>query len=141
MSNRLKRGLAPRLVVGLVVLAFPLLAAGAANAALAGATPAQFTGGTPNLRSATINSTYSNVVEVCFDRTINGIFTFNGFLLGGHASIDKRILVPAERLMTLRVVAQEILRFSGCWKSMSVAGCHALGRKARVEVTVGEHKI
>jgi hypothetical protein len=83
MSNRLKRGVGQRLAVGLAVLAFPLLASGAAQAALAGATPAQFTG-VPNLRSATINSTYGNVVEVCFDKTIKTASGTTGFSFGGY---------------------------------------------------------
>ncbi len=84
MSNRLKRGLAPRLAVGLAVLAFPLLAAGVAQAALAGATPAQFTG-VPNLRSATIDfDGVSNAVDVCFDKTIKTASGTAGFFLGGY---------------------------------------------------------
>jgi hypothetical protein len=69
-------------VVGLAVLAFPLLATGVAQASLAGATPAQFTG-PPNLRSATINATYSNIVEVCYDKTVNNAVAAN-YRLGGY---------------------------------------------------------
>ena len=84
MSNRLKRGLGPRMAVGLAVLAFPLLASGAAQASLAGATPAQFTG-VPNLRSATINfDGVSNAVQVCFDKTIKTASGTTGFMLGGY---------------------------------------------------------
>jgi hypothetical protein len=78
------RGLGPRLAVGLAVLAFPLLASGAAQASLAGATPAQFTG-VPNLRSATINfDGVSNAVQVCFDKTLQTAPGTTGFMLGGY---------------------------------------------------------
>jgi hypothetical protein len=78
------RGISPRLAVGLAVLAFPLLASGAAQASLAGATPAQFTG-VPNLRTATLNfDGVSNVVQVCFDKTIKTASGTTGFLLGGY---------------------------------------------------------
>jgi hypothetical protein len=84
MSNRLMRGLGSRVAVGLAVLAFPLIATGAAQAALAGATPAQFTG-VPNLRSATINfDGVSNAVQVCFDKTLKTATGSNGFELGGY---------------------------------------------------------
>ncbi len=88
MSNRLMRGLGPRLAVGLAVLAFPLLVSGAAQAALAGATPAQFTG-VPNLRSATINfDGVSNAVQVCFDKTIRTASGTTGFSLGGYRAAN-----------------------------------------------------
>jgi hypothetical protein len=84
MSNRLMRGLGSRVAVGLAVLAFPLIATGAAQAALAGATPAQFTG-VPNLRSATIDfDGVSNVVQVCFDKTLKTASGTTGFRLGGY---------------------------------------------------------
>jgi hypothetical protein len=70
-----------RLVVGLAVLALPLVATGAAQAAIAGASPA-VTSSRPDIRSATILSATS--VEVCTDKTLNGVFTFAGFALGGY---------------------------------------------------------
>jgi hypothetical protein len=87
MSNRRKSGLRLRLALGLAVLSCPLLASAAAQAALAGATPAQFTG-VPNLRSATINSSYGNVVEVCFDKTLRTASGTTGFSLGGYRAAN-----------------------------------------------------
>ncbi len=106
MSHRLKRGLSSRLVVGLSVLAFPLLVSGAAQAALAGATPAQFTG-VPNLRSATINfDGVSNAVQVCFDKTIRTASGTTGFRLGGYRAgnlVDSiHVLAGSEQRRTAR---------------------------------------
>ncbi len=81
MPQRLKRATLARLVVGMAVLAFPLLATGAAQAAIAGASPA-VTSSRPDLRSATILSSTS--AEVCTDKTLNGVFTAAGFLIGGY---------------------------------------------------------
>ncbi len=81
MPERLKRVMVTRLVVGLAVLAFPLVATGAAQAAIAGASPA-VTSSRPDLRSATILSSTS--AEVCTDKTLNGVFTVGGFLIGGY---------------------------------------------------------
>ncbi len=81
MPERLKRAMVARLVVGMAVLAFPLLATGAAQAAIAGASPA-VTSSRPDLRSATILSATS--AEVCTDKTLNGVFTVGGFLIGGY---------------------------------------------------------
>ncbi len=88
MSHRLMRGLGSRLAVGLAVLVFPLVVTGAAQAALAGATPAQFTG-VPNLRSATIDfDGVSNAVQVCFDKTIKTAGGTTGFFLGGYRAAN-----------------------------------------------------
>ncbi len=80
MPERLKRATLARLVVGMAVLAFPLLATGAAQAAIAGASPA-VTSSRPDLRSATILSSTS--VEVCTDKTLNGVGA-GSFELGGY---------------------------------------------------------
>ncbi len=87
MPERLKRVTLARLAVGLAVLAFPLLATGAAQAAIAGGSPA-VTSSRPDLRSATVLSSTS--VEVCTDKTLNGVFTAPGFALGGYraANVD-----------------------------------------------------
>jgi len=84
MPNRLKRASFARLAVVTAVLAFPLLVSGSAQAAIAGAIPAQTTGG-PDVRSATIDPTAGSTgVRICFDKPLNGVFTFSGFLLGGY---------------------------------------------------------
>lgn len=69
MPNRLKRASVARLIVGMAVMAFPLLATGVAQASIAGAAPASAgTTGPPNLVSATVIG--GNQVNVCFDRTV-----------------------------------------------------------------------
>ena len=83
MSNRLKRGLVSRIAVGFVVLAFPLLATGAAQASLAGALPASTTT-LPDLVSATIDPAAKNVIDVCFDKTLNSLGAAANFDLGGY---------------------------------------------------------
>ncbi len=73
MAIRPKRASMARVVIGLASLAFPLIATGAAQAAIAGATPATTTQ-RPDLRSATINPTAGDGgVEVCFDKVLNTI--------------------------------------------------------------------
>ncbi len=73
MAIRPKRASLTRVIIGLASLAFPLIATGAAQAALAGATPATTTQ-RPDLRSATINPTAGSTgVEVCFDKVLNTI--------------------------------------------------------------------
>ncbi len=71
MSNRPTRARVARIAVGLASLAFPLIVTGAAQAAIAGATPASTA--IPDARSAFIQSTAgSGGVEVCFDKTLSG---------------------------------------------------------------------
>jgi hypothetical protein len=86
MADRLKRASVARLAVGMAVLAFPLLAVGTAQAAIAGASP-ESTTNRPDLVSATaLNST--NVL-VCFDKQLNNVnFPGNAgsFLLVGYRS-------------------------------------------------------
>ncbi len=86
MPERLKRVTLARLVVGLAVLAFPLLTTGAAQAAIAGASPA-VTSSRPDLRSATILSATS--VEVCTDKTLNGVGA-GSFLIGGYRASNTK---------------------------------------------------
>jgi hypothetical protein len=91
MADRLKRASVARLAVAMAVLAFPLLAVGTAQAAIAGASP-ESTTNRPDLVSATVlNST--NVL-VCFDKQLNNLNFGTGgppnnnlsFLLGGYRS-------------------------------------------------------
>jgi hypothetical protein len=71
----------------LAVFAVPLVASGVAQAALAGAIPSNMTS-RPDLRSATINPIYNNIVEVCFDKTLNSIVSAPSFALGGYRSTN-----------------------------------------------------
>ncbi len=82
MANRLKRVRRARLVVGMAVLAFPLLAVGTAQAAIAGANP-ESTTNRPDLISATALN--GNMVDYCFDKQLNNVgFTAGNFTLGGY---------------------------------------------------------
>ena len=82
MPHRLKRASLVRLTVGLAALAFPLLATGAAQAAIAGATPAS-TPGLPDVRSATLIDPLHT--DVCFDKTLaNGSGVAADFHLVGY---------------------------------------------------------
>jgi len=84
MAYRLKRASFARIAVGMAALAFPLLAVGSAQAAIAGANPLQ-TQSRPDLISATaIDATD---VDYCFDKVLNnGGFTAGDFSLGGYRS-------------------------------------------------------
>lgn len=66
MAFRLKCASFARLAVGVAVLAFPLLATGSAQAAIAGANP-QTTTNRPDLVSATLNG---SEVNYCFDKAL-----------------------------------------------------------------------
>lgn len=82
MADRLKRAPRVRLLVALAVLAFPLLAVGTAQAAVAFA-PAEQTSNRPDLLSATAIS--SNSVDFCFDKVLNNPgFAGTNFALGGY---------------------------------------------------------
>jgi hypothetical protein len=90
MAYPLKRAWFARIAVGMAALAFPLLAVGSAQAAIAGANP-ESTSNRPDLVSATaLNST---TVLYCFDKQLNNV-AMNGpsFLLGGYRSTR---VVPA----------------------------------------------
>ena len=91
MPNRLKRASFARLAVGLAVLAFPLLGAGVAQAAIAGAIPSTTTV-RPDIRSATIDALSGNEVHVCFDKTLNSLVSPPFFAVGGYRAGR---LVPA----------------------------------------------
>jgi hypothetical protein len=84
MAHRLKRASFARLAVGMAALAFPLLAVGSAQAAIAGANP-ESTSNRPDLVSATaLNST---TVLYCFDKQLNNVgLVPAAFLLGGYRS-------------------------------------------------------
>lgn len=71
MAHRLKRASRARLVVGMAVLAFPLLAVGTAQAAIAGANP-ESTTNRPDLVSAT-QVLNGNTVDYCFDKQLNNV--------------------------------------------------------------------
>src|ERR1700722_17715267 len=80
MSSRFRRA-SVRLAVGLVAAAIPLVGAGAASAALAGAN--QFTStDRPDLISATITGASS--ASFCFDKPIVSVADVGGFYLGGY---------------------------------------------------------
>lgn len=85
MASRLMRAWLTRTAVTAAAVTIPLLAAGSAQAAIAGATP----GGTSDradLLSATITS--ATTVNVCFDKPITGGAAPNAadFLLGGYVA-------------------------------------------------------
>src|SRR5437588_1588033 len=71
MASRLKRAWVPRAAVAAAVFALPLLvAAGPAQAAIAGANPEK-TSNRPDLTSVSISSAGSPFVDFCFDKTLN----------------------------------------------------------------------
>ena len=80
MSFRLRRASA-RLAVGLLATALPLVAASAAQAALAGANRLVTTS-RPDLVSAAITGPSS--AQFCFDKTITSVADVGGFHLGGY---------------------------------------------------------
>ncbi len=88
MAFRLKRASLTRLAVGAAVLAFPLLATGSAQAAIAGANP-QTTTNRPDLVSATLSG---NEVSYCFDKAVTpgtaGI-TAADFSIGGYRASNE----------------------------------------------------
>jgi hypothetical protein len=88
MPHRLKRASIARLIVGMAVLAFPLLATGVAQASIAGAAPASTVStGPPDVVSATVLD--SDQVNVCFDKTIAlNASSFHGFALDGYRSAN-----------------------------------------------------
>ncbi len=82
MTDRLRRVCRARVVVGMAALAFPLLAVGTAQAAIAGANP-ESTTNRPDLVSATALN--GNMVDYCFDKQLNNIgFNNTLFTLGGY---------------------------------------------------------
>lgn len=84
MAERLKRASLARFAVGMAALAFPLLAVGTAQAAIAGANP-EVTTNRPDLVSATAITGTS--VDFCFDKTLNNAgFTAGNFSLGGYSA-------------------------------------------------------
>ncbi len=70
-----------RLAAGLVAAAIPLVGAGAAQAALAGANPLTTTS-RPDLRSVTL--TGATTAQFCFDKAIISVPNVGGFTLGGY---------------------------------------------------------
>jgi hypothetical protein len=82
ISNRLKRAWIASGTVAAAVLALPLLGAGVAQAAIAGANPA-LTNGRPDLRSATILD--ARDVQVCFDKAL--LNTSPGFTNFGLSTV------------------------------------------------------
>jgi len=69
-----------RLAAGLVAAAIPLVGAGAAQAAMAGANPLTTTA-RPDLRSVTLTGTGA---RFCFDKVITSIPNPGGFIVGGY---------------------------------------------------------
>jgi len=69
-----------RLAAGLVAAAIPLVGAGAAQAAMAGANPLTTTA-RPDLRSVTLTGTGA---RFCFDKVITSIPNPGGFVVGGY---------------------------------------------------------
>jgi hypothetical protein len=84
MPDRLKRASFARIAVGMAVLAFPLLAVGTAQAAIAGAPP-ESTSNRPDLVSVKVLD--STDADFCFDKTLNNAgFLGGNFALGGYRS-------------------------------------------------------
>src|SRR5947209_4098578 len=82
MAARLKRASIARLAVGMAALAFPLLATGTAQAAIAGANP-ESTTNRPDLVSANVLA--SGTVDYCFDKVLNNVgFAAANFTLRGY---------------------------------------------------------
>jgi hypothetical protein len=82
MHDRLKRASFARIAVGMAVLAFPLLAVGTAQAAIAGAAP-ESTSNRPDLVSVKVLD--STDADFCFDKTLNNVgFAGANFRLGGY---------------------------------------------------------
>jgi len=83
MAYRLKRAWIARIAVGMAAVAFPLLAVGSAQAAIAGANP-EVTQSRPDLVSATALD--GTNVDYCFDKVLNNPGGFPGanFSLGGY---------------------------------------------------------
>ena len=77
-----------RVLVAFAAVAVPLLAAGSAHAAMAGANPAT-TIIRPDLRSAAITSVNTTngttVIQVCFDKAIGSTPAAGGFHVGNYA--------------------------------------------------------
>ena len=95
MAFRLRGALFARLAVGAVVLV-PLLGAGSAQAAVAGALPlnSQFR---PDLSSATLVT--ASTVQFCFDKTLSQALVLNpsNFVLMGYSSFDNTSALAATR--------------------------------------------
>ena len=76
-----------RVLIAFAVVAVPLLAAGSAHAAMAGANPATTTL-RPDLRSAVIASVNTTngetVIQVCFDKQLDTVSS-NNFAVGTYA--------------------------------------------------------
>ncbi len=93
MASRLSRAWFARTAVAVAALVVPLLAAGSAQAALAGATPEK-TANRPDLISATIltgGPGGGGSVDYCFDKTISnpaGGFVSGDFLVGGYRATN-----------------------------------------------------
>ena len=82
MAHRLKRASFVRIAVGMAALAFPLLAVGSAQAAIAGGNP-EVTLSRPDLVSATALD--GTNVDYCFDKVLNNAgFVGGNFSLGGY---------------------------------------------------------
>jgi len=82
MASRLKRANFVRAAVAAAACSLPLVAVGTAQAAIAGANPANSTD-RPNLVSA--QSLSSSEVLACFDKTVSNV-TYGDFVLGGYAA-------------------------------------------------------
>ncbi|MGI8714932.1 MAG: hypothetical protein ACR2NR_17485 [Solirubrobacteraceae bacterium] len=95
MAERLKRASFARFAVGMAVLAFPLLAVGTAQAAIAGANP-ESTINRPDLVSATAIT--GTDVDFCFDKVLNntglvaGKFTLTGYRSGRTVTASSVLL-------------------------------------------------
>ncbi len=85
------------LLIAVAAVAVPLLAAGSAQAAMAGASPGTTTL-RPDLRSANItsfdSSTGATTIQVCFDKQIASVPTASQIFVGGYSSFFT--LIPAD---------------------------------------------
>jgi hypothetical protein len=85
MAFPMRRVVLARSLVVLAALAVPLVGAGVAQAALAGANPLTTTN-RPDLRTATLVTGSTNQVKFCFTQTISQISSQGAFSVGGYAS-------------------------------------------------------
>ncbi len=88
MANRLRSTWLARATVVAAVFALPLLGAGVAQAAIAGA-PHEQTSNRPDLVSATILTAVPGAVDFCFDKTLTSVdhpFHSDAFQLAGYRS-------------------------------------------------------
>ncbi len=136
MAIRPKRASLTRVIIGLASLAFPLIATGAAQAALAGATPATTTQ-RPDLRSATINPTAGSTgVEVCFDKVLNtigagpGAFHLVGYRAGNVSAAASNAFIDQTNTQCAIVVFPASVGDLAQYTAVEVSASAVIGNSA-----------